>query len=420
MLWRNDQLPLGDLADSTILPYGNGRSYGDVCLNDGGVLIDARPLDRFIHFDREQGVLRCEAGVLLSEILELAVPAGWFLTVTPGTQFVTIGGAIANDVHGKNHHRVGTFGCNVRRFELLRSDGTRLVCSPGENNGWFRASIGGLGLTGLITWAEIQLQPVSSPYIRQETVRYSCLDDFFDLSAASDEDFEYTVAWLDCLARGKRLGRGLLVRGNSARELPSRLPGHPARLLTVPVTPPVSLINHWSLKSFNTLYYHRHHQAGKVKLVHYAPFFYPLDAVRNWNRIYGPRGFLQYQCVVPYSEGRAAIKAILERIAASGTGSFLAVLKIFGDKPSPGILSFPKPGITLALDFPNQGHKTFTLLDRLDQVVMSAKGAVYPAKDARMSAESFQTYFPQWESLKPYMDERFSSSFWRRVSREQT
>jgi FAD/FMN-containing dehydrogenase len=188
MLWRNDPLPLKGLKDQTFLPFGNGRSYGDSCLNDGGVLIDARPLDRYIEFDQERGVFRCEAGVLLSEMLQCTVPKGWFLPVTPGTQYITVGGAIANDVHGKNHHRVGTFGCHVRCFELLRSDDTRPICSPEDNTEWHRATIGGLGFTGLITWAELQLKSILSPYIRQETIRYPNRDAFFEISAESDRE----------------------------------------------------------------------------------------------------------------------------------------------------------------------------------------------------------------------------------------
>lgn len=398
------------------LPFGNGRSYGDSCLNTGGVLIDCRRLDRFIAFDHETGVLRCEAGVLLADILAVAVPLGWFPPVCPGTQFVTVGGAIANDVHGKNHHRAGAFGCHVRCFELLRSDGARLLCSPDENADLFRATIGGLGLTGLITWAEIQLKPVANAFIDQEVIRFEKLADFFALSAASDQDFEYTVAWVDCLAGGDALGRGLFSRGNHAASIAGAAPKPPRHRLSVPVTPPLPLVNRLSLRAFNELYYRRQRGETAAKQVHYQPFFFPLDAIGNWNRLYGPRGFYQYQCVLPPAQGEAGVAEILAAVAAAGAGSFLAVLKQFGDRPSPGTLSFPRPGVTLALDFANTGDRTRRLLDRLDEIVGRCGGAIYPAKDARMSPDMFARAFPALEEFKAFVDPAFSSSFWRRVT----
>ncbi|HUM90212.1 MAG TPA: FAD-binding oxidoreductase [Candidatus Competibacter sp.] len=409
---RHAALPV---IERLLLPYGNGRSYGDSCLNEGGALLHTRGLDRFIIFDPTTGVLRCEAGILLSEILELIVPQGWFLPVTPGTRFVTVGGAIANDVHGKNHHRAGTFGAWIRGFELLRSDGSRRRCSPTENPDWFAATVGGLGLTGLITWAEIQLRRIANPWIASETIRFGGLEEFFAVSAASDRDYEYTVAWLDCTSRGAALGRGLFMRGNHAPALCAARPRSPVGRLTVPFTPPLSLVNHWSLKAFNTLYYHRQRAEITRSITHYAPFFYPLDSVLAWNRIYGRRGFLQYQCAIPHAHGPAAIRGMLEHITRSGMGSFLAVLKVFGEIPAVGQLSFPRPGVTLALDFPNQGTATFKLLDTLDSIVAVAGGAVYPAKDARMSGIRFRAFFPNWQRFNAYIDPRFSSSFWRRV-----
>ncbi len=416
--WRDDDLPVAGHDGDTFLPFGNGRSYGDVCLNDGGVVLDCRGLDRFIDFDAETGLLRCEAGCLLSEILELVVPRGWFLPVTPGTQFVTVGGAIANDVHGKNHHRAGTFGCHVRRFELLRSDGARVACAPDENADWFRATIGGLGLTGVITWAEIELKPIANPAIDREVVRYRDLDEFFGLSRESDGEFEYTVAWVDCLAKGGALGRGLFVRGNHAETATARRARAPAATITFPIDPRPALVNGLSLKVFNALYYRKQLRPRKRSQVHYAPFFYPLDAVRKWNRVYGAKGLLQYQCVVAHDDGAAAIREILDRISAARTGSFLAVLKVFGAVASPGLLSFPRPGVNLAVDFPNRGQRTLDLLDRLDEVTRGAGGAVNPSKDGRMSAASFQAYYPEWRELERFIDPRFSSSFWRRVTKQ--
>jgi FAD/FMN-containing dehydrogenase len=414
MNWRDTALPAE--SGKSLLPFGNGRSYGDSCLNDQGILVDARGLDRFMAFDALGGILRCEAGVLLSEILELVVPHGWFLPVTPGTQFVTIAGAVANDVHGKNHHRAGTFGRHVIGFELLRSDGTRLRSSSTENPDWFRATVGGLGLTGLITWVELQLKAIPGPMIEQEIIRYARIEEFFRLSRESDATHEYTVAWIDCAATGASLGRGLFIRGNDAaggKGLPANAGG---TRLSVPFDPPFALVNGPSLRVFNALYYRKQLHECVRSTVHYPTFFYPLDAIGAWNRIYGSNGLLQYQCVIPHRHAEAAIREILGQIASAGTGSFLAVLKVFGDLPSPGLLSFPRPGATLALDFPNQGQRTFDLLDRLDAITIAAEGALYPAKDARMSPDTFRRSFPSWQQLEPFIDPRFSSSFWRRVS----
>ncbi len=405
--------PLPDF-EGTALPYGNGRSYGDSCLNPDGTLLHVRSLDRYMAFDLATGVLQCEAGVTLAEILDLAVPQGWFLPVTPGTRYVTIGGAIANDVHGKNHHRAGTFGHHVLRFELLRSDGSRTVLAPGDASGLFEATVGGLGLTGVITWAEIRLRRVPGPWMEAESIRFGHLDEFFALSAESAASHEYTVAWVDCLAQGRSLGRGHFLRADHAPGEAGAATPRSSRL-SMPVVPPISLVNGFSLKPFNWLYYHRQLTRTKRGSSHYVPYFYPLDGIAHWNRMYGPRGFLQHQCVLPPAAARDGIADMLKAIARSGTGSFLAVLKEFGDRSSLGMLSFPRPGTTLALDFPNAGEETFRLLDRLDAIVAEAGGAVYPAKDARMSGALFRDAFPQWRAFSQYIDPRFSSGLWRRV-----
>ena len=407
------------LPDETLsrLPFGNGRSYGDVCLNDGGALLLTRGLDRFVAFDPATGVLRAQAGVLLAEILALIVPQGWFLSVTPGTQFVTLGGAIANDVHGKNHHVAGSFGCHVRAFELLRSDGNRLLCAPEQNTEWFQATVGGLGLTGLITWVEIQLQRIANPWIVAENRRFAHLDEFLTLDAEYEARYPYIVSWIDCAATGQALGRGIYMAGMHAPPGLLKPPPPERRALTVPFMPPISLVNRFSVGAFNRLYYHLPRPARG--LTPYQPFFYPLDNLLEWNRLYGRQGFFQYQCVIPLTEAREALREILACIAASGQGSMLAVLKRFGDKTSGGLLSFPRPGITLALDFPNQDQSTLNLLERLDEVTRQAGGAVYPAKDARMSGDSFRGYFPQWAQFSRYRDPRFSSSFWRRVTKQK-
>ena len=415
LYWRNSHVPLEEMAGKTYLPFGNGRSYGDVCLNDTGMVLDCRYLDRFISFDPATGILRCEAGVLLTEIIHLVISKGWFLPVTPGTQFVTLGGAIANDVHGKNHYAAGTFGCHVRCLELLRSDGERIFCSTDSRPDLFKATIGGLGLTGVITWAEIQLSPVKNSYIEEETIRYNNLAQFFSLARESNQSHEHTVAWVDCLATGKQLGRGLFTRGNYSDSTETSPPQSPKHVNFI-IDPPFTLINSFSLKVFNHIYY-RKQRADRIKrLSHYQSFFYPLDAIYGWNRIYGSKGFFQYQCVVPSDHMEEAISEILTRIGNAGLGSFLAVLKLFGDKPSPGLLSFPMPGATLALDFPNQGKKTLQLLDQLDEVTRSAGGRVNPSKDARMKPDDFRFGFPDWIKMQQYHDPRICSSFWRRVT----
>ncbi len=412
IVWSSDSLP--DSGGKKILARGLGRSYGDCGLNDNGVLMPTPAMNHLLDFNSQTGVLRCETGASLDAILKFAVPRGWFLPMTPGTKFITVGGAIANDVHGKNHHRAGTFGRHVRCFELLRSDGSRRICSPTENSDLFAATIGGLGLTGLITWAEFSLRKISSALIETETIKFGGLDEFFEISDASDTDFEHTVAWVDCLASGKNLGRGLFMRGNHAAAGP--LTAHRPPKLGVPIDFPATALNHLSVKAFNTLYYTQVLGRTTHSAQHYEPFFYPLDGVHHWNRIYGRRGFFQYQFVVPQTSDASAIREIFERIARSGQGSFLAVLKMFGALASPGLMSFPFPGVTLALDFANQGARTLELFRELDRVVLAAGGRFYPAKDARMPAECFFQTYPNAEKFRAFIDPAFSSSFWRRVA----
>jgi FAD/FMN-containing dehydrogenase len=409
-----DEITSSTLKENApLLAYGLGRSYGDSCLNDGGTLLDCRSLDRILEFDVETGRIVCEAGVSLGEILLVAVPRGWFLPVTPGTKIVTLAGAIANDVHGKNHHVEGTIGCHVERFELVRSTGESVLCSRTENAELFAATIGGMGLTGIIPWAELRLKKIESSMIEMDTIAFNTFEDFTRLS--SDEEgarYEYTVGWVDCLSG--RNTRGIFMRGNHATT--GGLATHPEKIkLNVPFNFPGFTLNPLSIRAFNTLYY----AMGKAKAgrsqVPYDPFFYPLDKVDNWNRIYGEGGFTQYQCVVPESEV-AAFQEILERIAHGGQGSFLGVIKKFGNVPSPGMMSFPRPGLTLALDFPFRGEKTLRLFSELDEVVASAKGALYPAKDPRMSPRMFRLSYPRLEEFRKYVDPALSSSFWRRVA----
>lgn len=411
--WRFEVLPELEAGDS-VLPFGLGRSYGDSCINSSGSHISTRRLNRFIQFDSNLGLLECEAGVTFNEILELIVPRGWFLPVVPGTRFVTLGGAIANDVHGKNHHRAGSFACHVVSLEVLRSDGSRTPCTLEENSELFAATIGGLGLTGLITRAAVQLQKISSDTLSTENIPFTSIEHFVELSNDSME-WDYNVAWVDSTAAGANAGRGILSRAKHITQATQMVSNDSKRTLSVPFVPPVSLINNWTVSRFNQLYYFQKSRNTKPINQHYQPFFFPLDSVSNWNRIYGKRGFYQYQCVVPLEGGRVAIERLLGEVRHSGEGSFLTVLKIFGEKASPGLLSFPRAGLTLAIDLPNRGDRTLRLLDQLDAIVRDAGGGLYPAKDARMSREMFLASYPQVEKFTEQIDPQFSSAFWRRM-----
>jgi FAD/FMN-containing dehydrogenase len=415
VLWQSDTIDF-NAPHQTYLPYASGRSYGDSCLNNGGTLLDVRPLKRMLAFDELAGIFRCEAGVSFAEILQIIVPKGWFLPVTPGTQHVSVGGAVANDVHGKNHHRAGTFGVHVNAFELLRSSGERLVCSRNQNAELFSATIGGLGLTGVMLWVEFQLTPIAGPWIETERTRFNHLTEFFSLSAHADQHSEYSVAWIDCFASKKDQGRGIFITGNHQQQstvTPSSFPSH--RTFSVPCNAPTFLLNQYSLRLCNTLNFHLSSRTPTKNIEPFDTFFYPLDRLLHWNRLYGARGFLQYQCVMPPSNQETGIAELLTQIRQSGQGSFLAVLKQFGSIASPGLMSFPREGTTLALDFPNRGEDTFNLLQTLDEIVCECGGVVYPAKDARMSAQHFRSYFPLWKTFAPWIDPKFSSSFWQRV-----
>lgn len=398
-------------VDGTILPRGLGRSYGDSCLNDGGTLLLTRELNYFISFDESSGILSCESGVTLDDILKVFVPKGWFLPVTPGTKFVTVGGAIANDVHGKNHHKAGNFGHHVVEIEILKSSGERFICSKEENSELFYATIGGLGLTGLISKVKIKLISIKSAFIDQEQIKFKSLSEFMDLSGESEISFDYTVAWVDCV-NGDDL-RGIFIRGNHASD--GKLIPHKDPKLKVPFVFPNWVLNPYTVKAFNWLYYFKNLKTVSKSRVHYESFFYPLDAVYNWNRIYGKRGFYQYQFVVPLDQrGESALREILIKIKSSGFASFLVVLKTFGSVPSLGMLSFPKKGITLALDFANFGEPLLQLLRECDLILEQAGGRIYPAKDARMDSTFFHRTY-NCKKFERFIDRKFSSSFSRRV-----
>lgn len=403
-----------DFLPGQLLAYGNGRSYGDTCQNASGTLVDMRGARRILSFDPATGLLEAEAGVLLSDIIEHAAPHGFFPPVVPGTRFVTLGGAIANDVHGKNHHRRGTFGRHVEVLTLLRSSGVRSYAATRKAR-LFSATVGGMGLTGLILKATIRLMRVGSPDVIETVRPFRSLDEYFDLAEAADLENEYAVAWIDQLAGGKNFGRGLLIAGNHADEEAGRR--KPARALSVPFQPPLTLLNRPFLKAFNMAYRTaKTRHAGIARRAAWESFFFPLDGVRDWNRLYGPRGLHQHQSVVPFEAAHAAIPALLEAARRAGQGSFLTVLKRFGEVKSPGLFSFPRPGYTLTLDFPNHGRRTLALLGELDRIATDAGGAVNPYKDARMSAGTFAASFPNWHRLEAARDPAFSSDFWARTA----
>lgn len=385
--------PHGTVPETPCIPRGMGRSYGDSSL--GEQVINTRTLDLLLDFNAETGVLRCGAGVTLAELLDVFVPSGWFLPVTPGTRFVTVGGAIASDVHGKNHHLHGCFSAYVESVELMLADGNLVPCSRSHYPVLFHATCGGMGLTGLIMAATLQLKKIHSACIEQTTLKARHLEEALELFS-SHHAATYSVAWIDCLVNGAAMGRSLLMLGEHATE-GSLYTGRKPRL-SVPLDMPQQLLNTYSIRAFNTLYYGRIRQPQSQQRIHYETFFYPLDGIQHWNRLYGKNGFLQYQFVIPKAAGMEGLRAMLQRIAASGRGSFLAVLKAFGAENA-NLLSFPLEGYTVALDF-KRTPDLFSLLDELDAMLLELGGRLYLSKDARMSKTTFQRGYPRWEQFQ--------------------
>lgn len=395
---------LGPLAG--ILPRGMGRSYGDAALDGEKGVVATHRLDRMLAFDKESGLLEAEAGLILGEIAHTFLPRGWFLPVTPGTKFVSLGGAVAGDVHGKNHHVDGAFTQHVEGFELLCPTGERLSCSRQEHADVFDATAGGMGLTGLITRVRLRLRRVEGPWMQVRHLAANNLEEMFGLLSDPGIHEPYTVAWIDCLARGRSLGRSVMMIGDHARGLEPgpELPLAPRH--RIPFDLPAWVLNSMSIKVFNEIYFRR--QSGRSRPFLAAPdaFFYPLDGIGNWNRMYGRRGFLQYQCVLPEGEALAGIQELLERISRAGAASFLAVLKRLG-QGSGGNLSFPLPGFTLALDLPHKGPETLRLVQELDREVLKRGGRVNLCKDACLAPESFRQMYPafdRWLEVKKRVD----------------
>ena len=388
--------------NNEIIARGNGRCYGDASLSEH--IFSTKRLNKLISFDRLNGIIECESGVLLSEILEVIVQQGYFLYVTPGTKFISVGGAIASDVHGKNHHAEGCFSEYIISFSLLNENGEVLICSRTENTDKFWATIGGMGLTGIILSAKFKLKNIETAYIRQESIKAENLDEIFKLFDES-EDWTYNVAWIDCLQKGKNIGRSILMRGEHAfkHQLPNKLQEKPLRLkkklnLTVPFYFPNFVLNNLTVKIFNFLYFNKQTKKEVKNNVDYETFFYPLDIANDWNKIYGKGGFIQYQFVIPKEKGKEGMKEILETIAKSGNGSFLAVLKLFGKNNAEAYNSFPIEGYTLALDF-KVNAKLKHLIKKLDEVVEAYGGRIYLTKDS-MSKSSLTNYLQNVQNPK--------------------
>lgn len=396
-----------------LIPYGNGRSYGDSALSSN--IINVKPKDYFIDFDEEEGLLHVQAGVLLSEILEAYVPRGWFLKVTPGTKLITVGGAIASDVHGKNHHVEGCFSECVKEFEIMLADGEVVICSKETTPDLFKATCGGQGLTGVILEAKIYLKKINSQYIDQTTIKTKNLKETFETFEAYS-DKPYSVAWIDCLAKDKEIGKCLLMVGDFRDDGKLDYKLKPQK--SIPFNFPSFALNNWSVRAFNWLYYGKAKEGVSRQRVDIDTFFYPLDAIGHWNRIYGKNGFTQYQFILPKETSYEGLEEILTAISSSGKGSFLAVLKLYG-KANDNWLSFPIEGYSLALDFKIE-KGLFELLDQLDEIVVKHKGRIYLAKDVRVSKETFEQGYPYIEKFRQYrkenkMDSKFQSLQSKRV-----
>ena len=410
----NDATLFGDKRRT--LFRGMGRSYGDVALNADGDLCQTTMADNILAFDPSAGRIRAESGATLGALNAFTIPHGWIQPVNPGTKFVTLGGAVANDVHGKNHHKAGAFGTHVCALQLIRSDGETLICRPNENADMLAATISGLGLTGYIDWVEVQLQKISSRNLYVENIQVRDLDHFFSLSADS-ADWTYTAAWVDCFSPASSLGAGRFTRANFADDgvLTNENGG---RSYVLPFEMPSILLNKLTISTFNWLYKRRPGASFKG-VQDYQSLFYPLDQIRDWNKLYGRKGFYQHQSIIPMEASRTGVGALLSKIRKSGQGSCLAVLKRHGPETSPGLNSFALDGVSLALDFPNRGAKTTDLFQELAAIVMSHGGRMYPAKDALMSATTYQSSYPNWTRLEALRDPSISSSFWRRVTQQE-
>lgn len=397
----DDQLQDIIRSSPHFIPRGNGRCYGDASL--AGETINTIKYDKILSFDTENGVFECQSGLTLDQILEVIVPKGWFLPVTPGTKFITVGGAVGSDVHGKNHHVDGTFGQHIIDMDIILADGSLVNCSPSQFPDLFEATCGGMGLTGMITRIKFKLKKIPSSYISQKQIKAANLEELIRLFEKY-KHYTYSMAWIDCLQKGNSFGRGIMTIGEFAKpeELNEKqrkallaLPKKKA--ITIPFNFPSWSLNTFTVKAFNFLYYNKNVKKEISSVTTYEPFFYPLDALLHWNRCYGKKGFVQYQFVLPL-EAKEGLIDILRRIGAKGMGSFLVVLKVFG-KQENSLISFPFEGYTLALDFPVR-KGLFEFLDELDQVVLKYGGRLYMSKDARMKPSMLEAGYPRLQEFK--------------------
>jgi decaprenylphospho-beta-D-ribofuranose 2-oxidase len=382
------------------IPRGNGRCYGDASLADN--TISTLKFDKILSFDKKNGIFECQSGLTLDQVLEVIVPAGWFLPITPGTKFITMGGAVASDVHGKNHHVDGSFSNHILEMDVVLATGETITCSPEIHGDLFEATCGGMGLTGIISRVKFRLKKIETSFIRQKQIKAANLEELIRLF---DEykHYTYSVAWIDCLKEGSQFGRSILMLGEHAelKDLDDRKQRDPLRLpgkkqINFPFNLPSWILNVYTVKAFNFFFYSKNFKKEINNIVGYEPFFYPLDAILHWNRCYGKKGFVQYQFVLPL-EAKQGLVEILQRISKKGMGSFLTILKVFGKQES--IISFPKEGYTLALDFPVRGN-LLTFLDELDQVVLQYGGRLYMSKDARMKPEVLKSGYPELDKFK--------------------
>jgi decaprenylphospho-beta-D-ribofuranose 2-oxidase len=409
-----------------VIARGLGRSYNNAAQNGGGLVIRTTRMNRILDIDADRGLVTCEAGVSLEQLMTTMLPLGWFVPVSPGTRQVTVGGAIAADVHGKNHHVAGSFAVHVPAFDLLTADGQVRHMTPGSDPDLFWATAGGMGLTGIIVRATVAMKQVPTSRVRVDTVRTADIDETMAYLSETDSAYDYTVAWSDCLARGASLGRSVITSGSFAalEDLPAkdrrdRYAFRPGALAAAPPVFPTGLVNRRTVALLNEAWYRKapKRRIGEIQTI--GAFFHPLDGIRNWNRVYGPAGFLQYQYVMPVGQ-EDAVRRSFERISQAAAPSFVTVLKRFG-QADPGLLSFPMPGWTLALDFPARTPGLAGLLDWLDTLVLDAGGRVYLAKDSRVPAGVLARMYPRLEEFRKVCaqidpDRMFISDLARRLA----
>ena len=383
------------IHDEHFIARGNGRSYGDASL--GSTIYNTLNYNKILKFDTDQGVIIAESGTLLSEILNVIIPSGWFLPVTPGTKYVTIGGAVAADVHGKNHHKEGCISDHIIYLDILTDDGNVYKCSRVQHPDLFFATCGGMGLTGVILSVTLKLKKINSSFIKQTVIKARNIFEMLDL-LEENSNFTHNVSWLDCITQGKSLGKGIINLGEHVTNENSELiPNKKPPKWNIPFYFPNITLNHFTNYLFNKAYYSKEFKRKKTSQVHYEPFFYPLDGITNWNRMYGKRGFVQYQFVIPMEAGHKGFETILKLIVKKGFGSFVSVLKILGTS-NENPLSFPKTGYTLALDFAITKN-LFEFLNELDKVVLDFNGRLYLAKDARMNRKVFEKSYPRYQEF---------------------